>query len=71
MGIDEFIAKVNEYKDMTDELLESKNRTIEFWKTLASVRRMRIAALEVLLCRSIKGDLSEEVQKEILNKFEC
>lgn len=65
----EYVAKVKEYMQATDELLAKKDEEIERLEDVVDKSYTYIAALKEMLCRSIEGKLDEETQKRILKKF--
>ena len=67
--IDEYTAKVHEYMDATDKVIAVKDKEIERLEDIILESDLYIKALKELLCRSIEGELSEEAQKKILEKF--
>ncbi len=60
---------IHEYIDATDKVIAAKDKEIERLEDIVLKSDLCIKALKELLYRSIKGELSEETQKEILAKF--
>lgn len=67
--IDEYTAKVHEYMDATNKVIAAKDKEIERLEDIVLKSDLCIKALKELLYRSIEGELSEEVQKEIRAKI--
>ena len=68
-SISEYIDKVEKYQRVTDQLIAAKDKEIDRLEKIVLKSDVYIKALKEMLCRSIEGELSEEAQKKILEKF--
>lgn len=66
---EDYISALEKYHDLSKKVIEEHKKIIASDQEIIADQKMRITALEEIVCRLIEGRVSKKDKEKLLNKF--